>query len=291
MENLAQGVSAQTALCGILGWPVGHSLSPVLQNTLARRMGVDLCYGAFPVASERLGEAVRGAYALGLLGLNVTVPHKQAVMEFVCGVDPLAQKIGAVNTLVRREDGFYGYNTDILGLEKSLELRGVSLAGATVAVLGAGGAAYAAAALAEKNGAARLFLVNRTREKAEALAGRLSLPVTVRGYEELDSIPAVDVLLQTTSVGMGAGHEEEAPLPEFSLLERTKFVLDVIYTPWETRLLREARRRGCETENGFPMLMYQGTAAFSLWTGQAVPDEVAAALARDVGEAFREGRL
>ena len=143
--QILSSIQGQTKVCGIFGHPVGHSFSPVLQNTLFRALQIPAVYTAFDVAPEHLPAAVQGAFAMGLWGLNITIPHKKEVMALLTGIDPLAAQIGAVNTLCRRENGFWGYNTDILGLKKCFALHGHCLSQAQVLVLGAGGAANAAA--------------------------------------------------------------------------------------------------------------------------------------------------
>ena len=153
-------IDGTTKVCGLIGNPVAHSISPLIHNRLAEIRNDNLVYTTFCVASDSVCEAVKGAYALDILGLNVTVPHKQAVMAALADIDPLAEAIGAVNTLVRTEGGYKGYNTDILGLDRELTDAGISLLGRTVVLLGAGGAARAIAFLCAKRGAANIFILN-----------------------------------------------------------------------------------------------------------------------------------
>ena len=163
-------INGTTRVCGLIGNPVGHSISPVIHNSLAQLMDMNMVYTTFKVEKGDVVTAVNGAYALNILGLNVTVPHKQAVMESLVDIDPLAKAIGAVNTLVRTDKGYKGYNTDILGLERELIDEGVVLLGSRCVILGAGGAARAIAFLCAKSGAKEIYMLNRTKEKAYDIA-------------------------------------------------------------------------------------------------------------------------
>lgn len=288
MDTIIDDISGSTRVYGILGYPVGHSFSPVLQNTLASKTGINLRYLAFPVAPQDLGAAIKGGFALGVQGFNVTVPHKQAVIPFLCGIDPLAEQIGAVNTLKRTESGYIGYNTDILGLERAFALQNVELAGKNLVVLGAGGAAHAAVVLAQRAGAKKLYLVNRTLSKAEALAERIQIPVEVLSYDDLYRLEAPDILIQTTSVGMG--RPEESPVADAELFRRVQVAMDLIYAPWQTKFLKDAAAAGCKDINGFDMLIYQGIASFELWNEMEVAPEKAAALRNLLEEYYRKGR-
>ena len=163
-------IKGTTRVCGLIGNPVGHSISPVIHNTLADLCGIDMVYTTFKVEKGAVDTAVKGAHALDILGLNVTVPHKQEVIGALESVDPLAEAIGAVNTLVRTEHGYKGYNTDILGLERELEEEQVELKDSPVILLGAGGAARAIAFLCVSKGAKEVAILNRTEEKAAVIA-------------------------------------------------------------------------------------------------------------------------
>ena len=163
-------IKGTTRVCGLIGNPVGHSISPVIHNTLADITKTNMVYTTFKVDKEDVAKAVEGAYALDILGLNVTVPHKQSVMDVLVDIDPLAKAIGAVNTLVRKDGGYKGYNTDILGLKRELEDESISLCGNNCIILGAGGAARAIAFLCAQSGANKVYMLNRTIEKAENIA-------------------------------------------------------------------------------------------------------------------------
>ena len=155
-------ISGKTVLCALLGNPTEHSLSPLIHNSLAEAIKTDMAYTTFCVENDRLGEAVAGAYALGIKGMNVTVPYKEAVMEHLVGVDPIAKAIGAVNTLVRTDGGYYGYNTDILGFIRELNEFGFDIKDRDVVIFGAGGVARAICFACAKEGASRIFILNRT---------------------------------------------------------------------------------------------------------------------------------
>ena len=199
-------INGTTRVCGLIGNPVGHSISPVIHNSLAQLMDMNMVYTTFKVEKGDVVTAVNGAYALNILGLNVTVPHKQAVMESLVDIDPLAKAIGAVNTLVRTDKGYKGYNTDILGLERELIDEGVVLLGSRCVILGAGGAAIAF--LCAKSGAKEIYMLNRTKEKAYDIAKAVNdyfgkeciKPMLISEYDKLEADDYV--VIQTTSVGL-----------------------------------------------------------------------------------------
>ena len=165
-----QQIDGRTRLCGLIGNPVEHTMSPVIHNTLAKMEGRNLAYVPFLVEKGQVRKAVEGAFALDVLGLNVTVPYKSEVMEYLVGIDGMAEKIGAVNTLVRTEHGSKGYNTDLMGLYRAMCSEGIRIEGEEILILGAGGAARAAVFLCVSKGAAKVYILNRTVEKAQAVA-------------------------------------------------------------------------------------------------------------------------
>ena len=222
---------------------------------------------------ETLEAALKGAHALGIAGLNVTVPYKEAVIPYLSGLSEEARLIGAVNTLVRSEEGYVGHNTDIAGMERMLLRQGLSIRGAKVLVLGAGGAARSAAVLAALKGAAELVILNRNKERAEALAKSLrnvapELPVLTEGLDAWESLSGNDYLaIQCTSVGMWP-KAEDAVIADPRFYEKLSAAADIVYTPAETKFLRLARAAGKPTVGGLSMLISQGIHAFSLWTGK-----------------------
>lgn len=261
-------VSGKTSVYGIIGNQVAKSFSPILQNTFGKELGVNMIYVPFNVERGQVKTAVDGGRAMGIKGFNVTVPHKIEVMEALCGIDPVAERIGAVNTLKLTEDGYVGYNTDIIGLRKCFEERNCGLEGKTVVMAGAGGAANSAAMLAGEERVQKLIIVNRTLDKAKDLAERVKkyydIQVESCGYDDMMDIEDPEIFIQTTSVGMGEG-VWETPVKNAEFFKNVKMVVDIIYTPWETRLMKEAAEMGAVAVNGFDMLFYQGLASFEIW--------------------------
>lgn len=262
-------------------------MSPLLQNLYAKRTGVDLAYVPFRVEEERLLEAVNGAYALNLLGLNVTVPHKQQVMKYLKEIDETAADIGAVNTLVRVEGGFKGYNTDVPGLLRAVKEAGIELKDRECILIGAGGAAKAAAYMMVKEGAAVIYLLNRSADRAESLAAwvnRLAGREAVKpmALSDYGSIPDGKYLaIQSTSVGMHP-NTEEAPIEDPAFYGKISEAVDCIYTPAETKFMKYVRAAGGRAYNGLNMLLYQGVISYELWNpGICVDDET-------IGEARRK---
>ena len=271
-------IDGKTRTCALLGNPVEHTLSPVIHNTLAKRCGINMVYVPFLVEGEQVRQDVEGAWALNLLGVNVTVPHKSAVIPFLSGIDREASCIGAVNTLVRTEQGFCGYNTDLSGLYRALLAEGISVSGEEVILLGAGGAARAAAFLCALRGAKQVYLLNRSLEKGEAVArevnekaGRCCIrAMGLDGWKQLAGDQYL--VIQGTSVGL-APHTEEAVIedPGFYRLVHTGY--DLIYRPADTKFMRLVRAAGGKACNGLKMLLFQGVEAFELWTGVSVREE------------------
>ena len=249
---------------GLLGNPVGHSLSPPMHEAAYEELDIDARYVTFE--PDDVGDAVEGAQALGIRGLNVTIPFKETALDHV-EPDDLATRIGAVNTVDLSGEPT-GHNTDAEGVRRSFEHHDVALADRDAVVVGAGGAARAAAfALADAD--ATVHVANRTVERAESLAA--DVPGATAG--SLDHVPDhvadADVLVNATSVGM---EEDRSPVPA-GALHGDLAVLDAVYRPVETRLLRDAAERGATTIDGAWMLLYQGVAAFELWTGRSAPVE------------------
>lgn len=256
---------AKTRLCGIIGNPVEHSLSPAMHNAAFEKLGLNYAYLAFRV--EDVEGAIRGVRALGLRGLSVTVPHKVTVIPFLDEIDPVAKSIGAVNTVVNDDGRLKGYNTDWTGFVRSLEAH-VPAAGRQIALLGAGGAARAIAfGLREKG--AKLIILNRTEEieMARSLAAEIGCPYG--DLKQLDAITGADVVVNATSLGMAP--LQDRTVTDSANLRREQTVVDIVYNPMETRFLREARARGCRTVPGYEMLLLQGVTQFELWTGKSAP--------------------
>jgi shikimate dehydrogenase len=254
-------IASSTKLCAIIGNPIGHSLSPLVHNAAFEHLGLDYVFLAFEV--ERLQEAVRGIAAFGFTGVSVTIPHKVAVRDYLDEIEPVARRIGAVNTIVNREGRLIGHNTDWSGAMKALEDR-IDLRGKTAVVLGAGGAARAIAFGLKEKGADPVIL-NRTVSRADSLASGLQCRF---GPIELIEKLSFDLVINATSVGMSP-RAESTPLNKALL--KDVLVFDTVYNPLKTRLIREAEERGCPTVTGLEMFVNQAALQFELWTGQKAP--------------------
>lgn len=256
---------------GIIGRPVSHSLSPVMHNAAFAELGMNCVY--VPLPTDDLSKGVDGLKALGFKGVSVTIPHKEEVMQYVDVLDPVAQKIGAVNTLVigNREDddnrSIYGYNTDWVGANRALEEK-IKLDGSKVLILGAGGSARAIGYGLLEAGA-EIILSNRTLSRGEDLANVLGCDFV--SPQQLGDVQA-DILINTTSVGM-TPDDDKTPV-EQKFLSRFSVVMDIVYAPLTTRLLREAEGAGCKLVDGLSMLLYQGAEQFELWTGRDAPVDI-----------------
>lgn len=274
-------VNGRTRTCGLIGYPVEHTLSPVIHNFLAEQMGDNLVYVPFSVNRGLAGDAVRGAWALNLLGCNVTVPYKSEVIPYLAQLDPLAEQIGAVNTLVRSCNGFKGYNTDMPGLYRAMVQDQVAIEGERVLILGAGGVARAVAVLLAGKGASEVVILNRTIEKAEAIAeevNTLARKALVRSLPlgEYDCLPAGEryLAIQATSVGMHPG-VEDVIIDETEFYRKIHTGYDLIFNPADTRFMQLTRESGGRSFNGARMLLYQGIIAYELWTGHPVEEALA----------------
>lgn len=253
---------------GVIGNPIAHSLSPLLHNTALRHAGLDGVYIPFKVEGDPI-TFVKDFEPLGIKGLSVTIPHKEAVMALCAEVDPVGRAVGAVNTLVPRPDGtWYGVNTDVAAAMDSLESVAGSLAGKRVVVLGAGGAGKAVAHGVKTRGA-EVFLFDQARERAAATAQAVG--ATLMTAPDPAALKA-DVLINATPVGMHP--DVDASPVERERIPAGSVVFDVIYNPLRTQLLKLAAERGCRTLNGLPMFIRQGLRQFELWTGKQVAYEV-----------------
>lgn len=275
-------IDSSTKCIGLLGHPVGHSVSPAIHQALSDHFGLNLVYTAHDVEPGHLKEAVEGAYALGYLGLNVTVPYKQEVMQYCCELDPVAEAIGAVNTLVRTENGFKGYNTDMPGLYRALEEEGVKIFGKEVILLGAGGVARAVGEMLLKYGAGWCYIYNRNVEKACDLGVELSrrasrhFEVEAHALSEISKLPDGKdyVVIQATSIGM-APDCDRAIVEDPAFYEHVRVGVDLIFNPFETKFMRMTREAGGKAMNGLKMLLYQGIIAYELWNDVKVDEETA----------------
>jgi shikimate dehydrogenase len=260
-------INGHTKIFGILGRPVTHSLSPAMHNAAFRHLGVNGVYVAFPVTD--LGQAVSGLRGLGIGGVSVTIPFKEEIIPRLDELDPRAARIGAVNTVVNRDGRLTGYNTDWLGAVAALTAK-ISLKGRHVLILGAGGASRAIAfGIVHKGG--KVTLTDLDAGRAAALARDLGAEAIAP--EALETCPAT-ILVNATPVGMTPDIDGIPINPD--LVGRFEVVMDIVYQPLQTRLLKEAQARGAATIDGLQMLIHQATAQFELFTGQEAPAEVMA---------------
>ena len=280
-------IDGRTRLVGLLGYPIEHTRSPKMHNAAFDALGLNYCYLPLPVAPADVAEAISGLAALGFIGANVTIPHKQAVIAHLDELSDEAQAIGAVNTIVLTDGRRIGYNTDGIGFLRAMTDRGLSVAGGHALVLGAGGAARAVVYALLQAGAA-VTVLNRTEEKATSLADDLrphangSTAATIQSgplsMERIASLaPEVDLVVNATSVGMWP-RVETTPWPKEVAFPARAVAYDLIYSGADcapqTAFLRMAQAAGAQTLDGLQMLVYQGAVAFEKWTGQAAPIEV-----------------
>ena len=274
-------VRGDTRVVGVFGYPVEHSLSPAMHNAAFAALRLSYIYIPFPVSPDALGSAIRSLPALGIVGVNLTIPHKESVLPFLDAITDEAREVGAVNTVHCIEGRLLGDNTDGRGFYEPLREMGVSLQGRQVVVLGAGGAARSVVFRLLREGA-NVCLTNRTSERAERLAqdaadaGYGALMRVVRGSEERElrnAIAGAELLVHTTRVGMHPATDAMPSVP-LEAFHPNLLVYDLVYNPVETRLIQEARQRGCRTLTGVKMLVYQGAAAFERWTGVWPPIDV-----------------
>ncbi len=275
-------INGSTQLLCLLGDPVEHSLSPLLHNSALENLGLNYTYCAFKVRGEQLREAINGVRALGIKGANITIPHKQRVLPLLDHLSPDARKIGAVNTLLNRRGVLLGFNTDGDGFVESLKREAnYQLQGKRVVLLGAGGAARAVAFSLLEECVSSLTLINRGEKRLELLLSDLKgeTPSSeLKGFTLKDFSPSLqlqesDILINATSVGMSS-EEGQPPLVKRKDLHPGLMVVDLVYNPLQTNLLREAERAGARTFGGWGMLLYQAVMGFKKWTRFEPPVEV-----------------
>ncbi len=287
-------IQGNTRLIGLIGNPVEHTLSPVIHNGISKALGIDSVYMPMKVTDSGLSKAIDGAYELNVLGLNVTVPHKNAVMNDLVEIDDAAAAIGAVNTLVRLEDkqGYKGYNTDMLGLRRQITEDGIVLKNQVVVILGAGGAAKAVAYMCLLEEAKKVYILNRTIEKAQHIAD--TLDKTLDTNTELIALPISDfshieedrlVVFQSTSIGL-APHTDAVVIEDAAFYKKVVVGVDLIYNPANTKFMQLVSKHGGKAYNALKMLLYQAVIAYELWHGitisQEVIDDIYVALRRKV---------
>ena len=270
-------ISAATRICGLIGDPVEHSISPAMHNAAFKKAGLDYVYLPFRVTAKNLPGAIAGLRSLDLRGINVTIPHKVAVIPLLDELEPVAEKIGAVNTIVNNNGHLRGYNTDAAGFLKSLSAKDIDPSGKRIVILGAGGVSRAVSFMLAEQGA-EIEILNRSQdmEWAQKLAANISRysKNTTRAIELNETnlqqaLKHADILVNATSVGMSP--DTDRTLVPQELLNPGMVVFDVIYNPEKTRLLEDAGKAGAIVIGGLDMLVWQGALAFELWTGVKAP--------------------
>lgn len=282
---------------GVIGYPLTRSLSPAFQQAALDHLRLDVEYQAWPTPEDALNTRITTMRSPTVLGGNVTIPHKEAVLPLLDEVDPLAARIGAVNTIVNRDGRLYGYNTDAGGFMRGLqEDGGFEPAARRVVIAGSGGAARAVVVALLEAGTRSITVINRTLSRANRLVADMA---EVAGASELRALPEMyaswaavmrscDLLINSTSAGFGS--EGESPVP-LDLIRPSMLVYDLIYHPAETRLMAAARQAGASVRGGLPMLVYQGAASFELWTEESAPLDIMFEAARSAagGELAEKG--
>ncbi len=265
-------ITGKTVITGIIGNPVVHSLSPLMHQAAFAACQLDYCYVAFPVTSAHLHNALNGLRSLGIRGVNVTIPHKVAVIPFLDSISQEATCIGAVNTIVFEQGSAHGYNTDGTGFMAALHEKTNCIQEKHVCLLGAGGSARAIAFQLLSEGCQSLAIMNRTLHKAEALKASLmthfpKAAVQTMSYTKA-GITASDIIINTTAVGMSP--QDRSLIPK-EWLSSAHLCVDIIYKPQATCFLKAAMEAGAETLSGAGMLLWQGALAFEKWTGTKAP--------------------
>lgn len=273
-------IDGNTRVIGIIGNPVRHTKSPRIHNYISEKLDINMVYVPFEVTGD-IKTAVKGAFELGIVGMNITVPYKTDVIESLSDIDPIAERIGAVNTLVRTKEGYKGYNTDMLGLERAVLSEGINLNGETAVLLGAGGAARAAAFMCVRNKVNKLYILNRTVSKAEDIAADLNKYIVSEGLftkvitlpiDEYNSIKEDELIVfQCTKIGLA--DTDKSVINDTAFYDKVKYGVDLIYRD-DTEFINLVRKSGAKAYNGLKMLMYQGIIAYELWNELSVPEKI-----------------
>ncbi|MNO46695.1 Shikimate dehydrogenase [compost metagenome] len=276
LKTATEGYNTGNILLGVMGDPIIQSKSPIMHEAALQALGIPGAYVPLHILPDNLEDAVQAIRTLGFRGVNVTIPHKVAVMAHVDLLDESAVAVGAVNTIVNNNGILTGYNTDGIGYVRSLKAEAISdLSGTKIMVIGAGGAARGIVAALLQEKPASILIANRSADKARDLAVACQSKGNVIGIsmnEVAEMLDGVDVLINTTSVGMYP-HMDETPIDP-GLLRAGMVVSDLIYNPLRTRLLLEGLERGCTIHGGLGMFVYQGAYALEYWTGQPAPTEI-----------------
>ncbi|MBF0211698.1 MAG: shikimate dehydrogenase [Desulfamplus sp.] len=274
---MAKQITPSTKLYAIFGKPVSHSISPLIHNMLLNEFGIDAVYLAFEISDIKKGvEAIR---TLGIKGASITIPFKEDIIKYLDEIDDTAIKIGAVNTVINKNGHLWGCNTDCDGATKPLKEAAGSLKGKQVYIIGAGGAARAVA-FGVKKELGKLIIVNRSKDKGQSLAKEVEaefLPLELfNGSTHLSSSRdrdyPIDIIINTTSVGMNPNIDESPVNP--AIFNKNMVVMDIVYNPLKTKMLKDAQNSGCKIVDGLSMFIYQGAAQFELFTGIKAPHQL-----------------
>jgi len=273
-------ITSKTKTLGIFGYPISHTLSPAMHNAVIKALGLDMVYLPFEVKPSNLKEAINGIKSLGIIGVNITIPHKESVIRFLDDISEEARLVGAVNTIVYKDRKLVGYNTDGSGYMASLkEELGFNPKSKRIIIIGAGGAARGILAALATQKPKSITVANRTLSRAVSLIKAFKGKFRDTRFEAINlddnmlkmSFNSVDLLINTTSVGMKQGKTLKIPL---ETLPKIAIVSDIIYNPLETLLLKKAKKFGLTTHGGLGMLVHQGARSFKLWTGMDAPMNV-----------------
>lgn len=273
-------ITCKTKILGIFGYPISHTLSPAMHNAVIKALGLDMAYLPFEVKPSNLKEAINGIKSLGIIGVNITIPHKESVIRFLDDISEEARLVGAVNTIVNKDRKLVGYNTDGSGYMASLkEELGFNPKSKRIIIIGAGGAARGILSALATQKTKSITVANRTLSRAVSLIKAFKGKFRDTRFEAIDldnnmlkmSFNSVDLLINTTSVGMKQSKALKIPL---ETLPKIAIVSDIIYNPLETLLLKKAKKLGLTTHGGLGMLVHQGARSFKLWTGMDAPMNV-----------------
>jgi shikimate dehydrogenase len=278
---MIKNISGKTKIVGVIGFPIEHTLSPVMHNTAFKNLKLNYIYIPFKVEPKNLKYAIKALKVLNIVGLNVTIPHKTNVISYLNNVDKLAREIGAVNTILNKDGKLFGYNTDAYGFIESLKKNNFNLKGKNGLILGAGGASKAVCFALVYLGVNSLTISNRTLYKAKNLVKKIK---KYNSNIELKYIPFeqkilsklfldVDFAVNTTSIGMYP-NINDTPVEKFKIPSSNFLVYDLIYIPFKTKFLKTAEKFGARTINGLDMFVFQGAKAFEIWTGIKPPIEL-----------------
>ena len=268
-------ISGSTKLTGLFGYPVGHTVSPLMHNAAFTKLKIDCVYMPLSIHPKNLKQAVESLETYGFIGINVTIPHKQTIMKYLDKIMPAAKRIGAVNTVLIKNGKMIGYNTDGLGFVKSVEKDcKIRLKGKTMFLLGAGGAGRAISVQSGLSGLKKIYIFDTLEKRAQSVARSTAgaQAIVVKSKKDLkDILEKCDIIVNATPIGL---HKKDPISIPMDSIPSGKIVYDLIYNPKKTKLLMAAEKKRCKAVNGRGMLLYQGAASFQIWTGKKAPVSV-----------------